>query len=304
VPSSKLPIYSALAANLLIAITKFIAAAVTGSSAMVSEGIHSVVDTVNEILLLFGIKKSQKPADRKRPFGYGKEIYFWSFIVSILIFGLGGGVSIYEGVKHLQHPEPIENPLWNYLVLGIAFIFDGASFVIALRSFNKKRGSEPFWSAVKKSKDPASFVILFEDAADVIGLIIAFAGVYLGHNLHAPYYDGIASIFIGLILTSVSIVLARESRSLLMGETASPEVLDDIVGLAKDDAAVINVKPPLSMFMGPEEIILVLEVDFKPGLTINEILSATKKLRKIIREKYPNFRRIFIEAESGLERTG
>jgi cation diffusion facilitator family transporter len=300
-PSSKLPIYSALAANLLIAVTKFIAAAATGSSAMVSEGIHSVVDTVNEILLLFGIRKSQRPADKKRPFGYGKEIYFWSFIVSILIFGLGGGVSFYEGIKHLQHPEPIQNPLWNYLVLGVAFIFDGASFVIALRSFNKSRGDEPFWYAVKKSKDPTSFVILFEDAADVIGLLIAFIGVYAGHTFNMPYFDGIASILIGLILTAVSIVLTRESRSLLMGETASPQVLDDIVGLAKNDPAVVNVKYPLSMFMGPEEIILVLEVDFKPGLQINEILTATKTIRKKIREKYPNFKRIFIEAESGLQ---
>jgi len=268
---------------------------------MVSEGIHSVVDTVNEILLLFGIRKSRKPADKNRPFGYGKEIYFWSFIVSILIFGLGGGVSFYEGIKHLQHPEPIQNPMWNYVVLGVALIFDGASFVIALKSFNKKRGSEPFWSAVKKSKDPTSFVILFEDAADVIGLLIAFLGVYVGHTFNAPFFDGIASIIIGLILTAVSIVLTRESRSLLMGETASLHVLDDIVGLAKMESAVINVKHPLSMFMGPEEILLVLEVDFKPGLSINEILDASKRLRKKIREKYPNFKRIFIEPESGLQ---
>ena len=298
-PSSKLPIYSALAANLLIAVTKFIAAAVTGSSAMVSEGIHSVVDTMNEILLLFGLKKSKKPPDRQRPFGYGKEIYFWSFIVSILIFGLGGGASFYEGIKHLEHPEQIENPFWNYLVLVVAFIFDGTSFIIALKSFNKKRGRDPFWASVKTSKDPASFVILFEDAADVIGLLIAFTGVYLGHSLKAPYFDGAASIIIGLILTAVCIVLTRESRSLLMGETASSYVLDDIVSIAKSDPAIVNVKHPLSMFMGPEEILLVLEVDFKDGLTTNEILGSTRNLRKKIREKYPNFKRIFIEAEPG-----
>ncbi|HET7896241.1 MAG TPA: cation diffusion facilitator family transporter, partial [Flavisolibacter sp.] len=235
--SSKTAIYSALVANLLIAITKFVAAAVTRSSAMVSEGIHSVVDTTNEILLLLGLKKSKKKADAQRPFGYGKELYFWSFIVSILIFGVGGGISFYEGVTHLQHPEPIRDPLWNYIVLGVAIVFDGTSFVIALKNFNRHRGDTPFWKAVKKSRDPSSFVVLFEDAADVLGLMIAFAGVYLGHRFNNPYFDGVASLLIGLLLTAVSLVLTRESRSLLMGETASPQALQQIVKMAEENEA-------------------------------------------------------------------
>ncbi|RYY00180.1 MAG: cation diffusion facilitator family transporter [Gammaproteobacteria bacterium] len=233
--SSKVAIYSALFANLLIAVTKFVAAAVTGSSAMISEGIHSVVDSLNEVLLLLGLKKSKKKADESRPFGYGKELYFWSFIVSILIFGVGGGISFYEGITHLQHPEPIRNPSWNYIVLGAAIVFDGISFIIALKTFNKHRGDTPFWKAVRKSRDPSSFVVLFEDAADVLGLVIAFAGVYLGHRFNNPYFDGIASILIGLLLTAVSAVLTRESRSLLMGETATLSVLEKVVEMAESN---------------------------------------------------------------------
>ena len=237
-PASKLPVYTALAANLAIAVTKFIAAGVTGSSAMISEGIHSLVDTLNEILLLLGMERSKKPADARRPFGYGKELYFWAFIVSILIFGIGGGVSFYEGITHLQHPELIRDPLWNYIVLGVAFALDGASFLTAQREFNRQRGSQSFWGAVKRSKDPSTFVVLFEDAADLLGLIVAFLGVFLGHELNNPYLDGVASILIGVILTAVSVLLARESRSLLMGESMSETTLGEIITLVDIDPAV------------------------------------------------------------------
>lgn len=293
--SSKIAIYSALAANFLIAVTKFIAAAVTGSSAMLSEGIHSLVDTANEILLLLGIRKSKKKADEKRPFGYGKELYFWSFIVSILIFGVGGGISFYEGITHLQHPEPITDPLWNYIVLGVAILFDGTSFVIALKNFNRHRGDTPFWSAVKKSKDPASFVVLFEDAADVLGLLVAFAGVYFGHKLQNPYFDGAASIVIGLILTAVSLVLTRESRSLLMGETASPQLLQQAVRMANENDAVEKVQQQLSTVMGPEEVLLVLRTTMKKGLTTDEMVRAIEKIKADIHRQCPRFRQIFIE---------
>src|SRR5690348_2406329 len=229
---SKLPIYSALIANFLIAATKFVAALITGSSAMISEGIHSLVDTANEFLLLLGLRKSRQKADARRPFGYGKELYFWSFIVSILIFSVGGGISFYEGISHLQHPERIKDPMWNYIVLGFAFLFDGISFIISLRNFNKYRGDQPFWASIKKSKDPSTFVVLFEDAADVLGLIVAFSGVYLGHAYSNPYYDGIASIVIGVLLTAVSVILTRESRSLLMGEPASPQLLQQAIAIA------------------------------------------------------------------------
>ncbi|MBF9254559.1 cation transporter [Pontibacter sp. 172403-2] len=295
--ASKVPIYTALFANLAIAITKFIAASVTGSSAMISEGIHSLVDTGNEVLLLLGIHKSHKPADRKRPFGYGKELYFWAFIVSLLIFAVGGGISIYEGITHLMHPEVIEKPFWNYIVLGIAIVFDGFSFYTAIKEFNRQRGSLPFWEAVNRSKDPSTFVVLFEDAADVIGLIIAFLGVFLGHQLQNPYLDGAASILIGLLLVAVSGLLARESRSLLMGESADEELLQSVVALATTDAAVAHVSRPLSMHLAPEEIILILAVMFEPQLNSAEVAAAVIRIRDTIQQEHPDFRQIFIEPQ-------
>ncbi len=294
-PASKTPIYSALAANLAIAVTKFIAAGVTGSSAMISEGIHSLVDTLNEILLLLGIRRSQQPADDKRPFGYGKELYFWAFIVSILIFGVGGGVSFYEGVTHLQHPKPITNPLWNYIVLGIAFCFDGISFLTARTEFNRQRGSQSFWSAVRRSKDPSTFVVLFEDAADLLGLIVAFLGIFLGHAFHNPYFDGAASILIGLILTAVSVVLARESRSLLMGESADPGVLREVLMLVEQDTAVVSVLQSPSMYMAPEEVFLMLVVDFRNDLTTADINQAIARIRTTVQGQFPLVKRLFIE---------
>lgn len=293
--SSKIAVYSALFANLAIAVIKFIAAGITGSSAMVSEGIHSVVDTGNEVLLLLGIHKSKRPPDVKRPFGYGKELYFWSFIVSLLIFAVGAGVSFYEGIVHLQHPEIIKDPIWNYIVLGAALLFDGTSFTIALKQFNKERAGTPFWEAVKKSKDPTNFVVLFEDAADVLGLLVAFAGVWLGHYFQNPYFDGVASIIIGLILSAVSVVLARESYGLLMGETASPEVLHHVLQLTSEDPDIIKADNPLSMFLGPEEIVLVLYVTFPENLSTIRIISAIDRVKKKINEVYPYFKRILIQ---------
>ncbi len=293
--ASKLPIYSALAANLGIAATKFIAASVTGSSAMISEGIHSLVDTLNEVLLLIGIERSHKPADANRPFGYGKELYFWAFIVSILIFGIGGGVSFYEGITHLQHPTSIEDPHWNYIVLGIAFALDGTSFLTALREFNRQRGTMPFWSAIKGSKDPSTFVVLFEDASDLLGLIVAFLGVFLGHQLNNPLFDGLASIIIGLILTAVSLVLARESRSLLMGESMSQETLERIVTMIEADPAVSKVLEAPSMYLAPEEVFLILVIDFNDRLTIDDVNRTIPTIRQTIRQQFPLVKRIIIE---------
>lgn len=264
---------------------------------MVSEGIHSVVDSLNQLLLLLGIRRSKKQPDEKRPFGYGKELYFWSFVVSILIFGVGGGISFYEGVTHIQHPEPIVNPLWNYIVLGAALLFESISFIIAFINFNKRRGEVPFWSAVKKSKDPTSFVVLFEDVTDVLGLLVASAGVYLGHRFNMPALDGIASIIIGLVLTAVSLVLTRESRSLLMGETASTQVLNDVVKIIKADPAIFDVSPPLSMYLGPEEVILVLQLTFRENLSAQAVVQASEQIKQAIRQKFPRFKQIFIEPQ-------
>ncbi|MEB0264155.1 cation diffusion facilitator family transporter, partial [Mucilaginibacter sp. 10I4] len=199
-------IYSALAANLLIAVTKFIAGGFTNSSSMISEGIHSMVDTVNQVLLLYGLKRSHKKPDASHPFGYGRELYFWSFIVSILIFGLGGGISIYQGVNHIIKPEELGDPFWNYIVLASSFVFEGASLVIAIKEFNKVRNGQSWWSAIIRSKDPSSFLVLFEDGAAVLGLLIVFVFMLIGHNYNMPYMDGIASVLVGLLLVFASAI--------------------------------------------------------------------------------------------------
>ena len=216
-PESKTAIIAALAANLGIAVIKFVASYFTGSSAMLSEGIHSLVDTANEWLLLLGLRASQEPATAHRPFGYGRELYFWAFMVAVFIFAIGGGLSLYEGYEHLRHPEPLGDPTWNYVVLAIAFVLDGSSFLVARRTFNAQRGKQPFWAAFRASKDPSVFVVLFEDASDLLGLLIAFLGVFLSHWLDMPALDGVASILIGLLLLVVAALLLRETKSLLLG---------------------------------------------------------------------------------------
>ncbi|MEO3407569.1 cation diffusion facilitator family transporter [Mucilaginibacter sp. CAU 1740] len=295
-PASKTPIYTALAANLLIAAAKLTAALLTGSSAMASEGIHSLVDTSNEVLLLYGMRRSRLPPDEHRPFGYGKELYFWAFVVSLLFFALGGGFSIYEGIHHLLEPEPVRNPEWNYAILGFALIFDGISLITALREFNRQRGGAPFWQAVKQSKDPSTFVVLFEDAADVTGILLAFTGIALGQYFHNPYADGIASILIGLLLTFVAIFLVRESRSLLMGETASPQEVAQIIDLVQNAPGILQVSHHQSMYLSPEEVMLQLQVRFRPGLNSEDLVATTQQLRLNIQQLFPHFQHIAIEA--------
>ncbi|WP_242065105.1 cation diffusion facilitator family transporter [Nostoc sp. FACHB-133] len=211
--SSKKTIFAAIGANLAIAITKFIAASITGSSAMISEGIHSIVNTSDQLLLLLGISRSQKPAYDIHPFGYGQELYFWTFIVAILIFAIGGGMSIYEGITHLIKPSSLEDPMWNYIVLGVAILLEGYSWTVALKEFLPTKGKQNFWQAIKNSKDPTVITILFEDTAAISGLLVALIGIFLGHLFNNVYFDGIASIIIGIILAVVAVVLARESIS-------------------------------------------------------------------------------------------
>ncbi|MBC6991574.1 cation diffusion facilitator family transporter [Hymenobacter sp. BT491] len=294
-PSSRIAIYGALAANLAIAIIKFVAAAATGSSAMLSEGIHSVVDTANEWLLLLGLNKSQRPANDHRPFGYGRELYFWSFIVSILIFSIGGGISLYEGVEHLRHPSPLSDPTWNYVVLGLAFLFDGSSFLLALRTFNAQRGDRSFWSAFRRSKDPSTFVVLFEDAADLLGLIVAFLGVLLSHLLHNTALDGIASIVIGLILIVIAVLLIRESKSLLLGEPAEPALRAQVAALARADEAVVSAADPMTSYLGPQELLVVLEVAFHPEYSATQVTEAVNRLQAAIRNQYPEIKHVFVQ---------
>ena len=288
-------IYLSLAVDLLIAASKFVAAAFTGSSAMISEGVHSVIDAVSQVMLIWGIKLSKKLPDADRPFGYGKELYFWSFIVSLCIFIVGGCISFYEGVTRLSHPFLEGNPTWNYAVLAFAFIFNMVSMIAALKAFNQTRRRRPFWRAVIDTKDPSTIVVLLGDVGDLLGLIVAFLGVFLGRLMHNPYYDAIASMIIGIILIGISGLLIRESKSLLMGETTSRRTARRIVKIAEADRAVLKIKKQFSMYMGAEEILLQLNTVFKAGLTTKQITDAIERISKGIQSEFPLIKQIFIE---------
>ena len=296
--SAKKTIYAAMAANFAIAVTKFFAASVTGSSAMLSEGIHSVVDTGNELLLLLGIKLSKKPADDSHPFGYGQELYFWTLIVSLFIFAIGGGMSIYEGIEHVRHPEPLSDPFWSYAVLGLAVIFEGYSWNVALQEFLATKNEDSFWDAVRASKDPTIFTILFEDTAALIGLLVAFIGVFSGHLLGNVYLDGVASIIIGVILCGVALLLAAESKGLLIGEGADAQTVAGIRKITSEDPAVEEVLRVLTLHFGPQEILLNLEIKFVKNLATEELTTAVERLEKSINAQYSEVKNIFIEAKS------
>ncbi|MGI4022881.1 MAG: cation diffusion facilitator family transporter [Janthinobacterium lividum] len=296
--SSKLSIYSALAANLLISVTKFIAGAISNSSAMISEGIHSMVDTVNELLLLLGLHRSKKEPDASHPFGYGKELYFWSFIVSILIFGLGGGISIYQGISHIIKPEEVGDPTISYIVLGLSIVFESISLIVALKEFNRLRGEQSWWQAIVKSKDPTSFLVLFEDSAAVAGLFIVLICTYLNHHFHLPYLDGVASLLVGLLLVAVSSILARESRSLLMGEGIAQDSKKKISVLVEKDSAVIKVMYILSTYQSPEEVVLMLIVAFEENLNTQEINEAIYRIREAVKQEFKLVRFVMVQPET------
>jgi cation diffusion facilitator family transporter len=294
---SKVAIVAAIAGNLAIAATKLIAAFFSGSSAMLSEGIHSLVDTGNGLLLLVGLRKSRKPADAKHPFGHGKELYFWPFVVATLIFALGGGMSVYEGVTHLIHATHAD-PGWNYVVLGIAFVFESISSVFAFKAFRNELKGQGVFRAIRASKDPTSFTVLFEDSAALLGLVVAFLGIFLGQVFHNPYFDGAASIAIGVILASVAVFLAYETKGLLIGEGVGPETLDSVRSIAAADPAVKEVRKSLTMHFGPHEVLLTLDILFKKELSAEEITSAVNRLEESIRGRHPEIKHIFIEAKS------
>jgi len=292
---SRLFIYVSLAVDLLIALSKFVAAAITGSASMISEGIHSVIDAISQVLLIWGIKTSKRQADAGRPFGYGKELYFWSFIVSLVIFSLGGCISFYEGLMHFKHPEFTGSPMWNYIILVIAFVFNLVSMVAALKAFNKQRGAYPFWKAVIRTKDPSTIIVLLGDFGDLLGLAVAFVGIYLGQLFHNPYYDAVASMIIGLILIGISGFLIRESKSLLLGETSSRRTIRRVISLAEADSSVLKVKKHFSTYMSPEDILLQLNTVFKANLTTKQITDAIERITKTIQSEFPNMKQIFIE---------
>ncbi|MEJ7623110.1 MAG: cation diffusion facilitator family transporter [Pyrinomonadaceae bacterium] len=295
---SKLAIYAAIAGNLAIAIMKFVAAAFTGSSAMLSEGIHSVVDTGNGGLLLFGLKRSKKRADNLHPFGYGKELYFWSLIVAVLIFGVGGGISIYEGILHIIHPNELGDLTWNYVVLGLAILFETFSFTVAFREFRREIGTQTMWQAIRSSKDPTTFTVLFEDTAALLGLVVALIGIFLAQFLQQPWLDGAASVTIGVILCSVASFLVYESRGLLVGEGADPKTLAGIRELAKADPAIVKLDNPLTMHFGPHTVLLTTEIKFQKNVSARQIEETVDRLETSVRSQYPEIKYVYIQARS------
>jgi cation diffusion facilitator family transporter len=295
---SKKVIYAALIGNTLISITKFSAAVITGSSAMLSEGIHSLVDTGNQILLLHGLKQAKKPADENFPFGHGKEVYFWSFIVAILIFALGGGISLYEGIKHIQHPKEISQPIINYIVLGLAIVFEGGAWLFALREFKQTKGKWGYIEGIQRAKDPSIFVVLFEDTAAMLGLLVAIAGIALSDITGILYFDGMASIIIGLILIGTAIWLAYETKGLLIGESANIGVVRGIKSILQKHAVIEHINEVLTMHMGPDFILVNISVDFKDQTTAGDVESVIAIMSQEIKEQFPQVKRIFIEAES------
>ena len=296
--SSKKAIYAALAGNGMIALTKFFASAYTGSSAMFSEAIHSVVDTGNQILLLYGIKRSERPADKTHPFGYGMEVYFWSFVVAILLFGLGSGVSIYEGISKIQNPHPVTNPFVNYIVIGFAIIFETIAFSVAYRELRKTKGSQSLIKAIRTSKDPTIFTVLFEDFAALLGLMVAGFAIYLGEVLNLPILDGIASVIIGLILALTASLLAFECKGLLCGEAANDQIVAGIKDIVKGETDVLYINEILTMHLGPQDILLNISLDFKDAMSSGNVEATISELETSIKSKFPEIKRVFIEAQS------
>jgi cation diffusion facilitator family transporter len=300
---SKTTVYWAIGANVAIAITKFIVAALSGSSAMLSEGIHSTVDVGNGVLLMVGLRLSQRDPTPEHPFGHGKELFFWSLIVAVLIFGVGGGVSAFEGVTHIMERKAAGDPFWNYVVLAAAAVFEGMSLAVALRSFIKQKGEQPFLEALHASKDPTVYTVVAEDGAALLGLAIAAAGVWASHRFDMPALDGAASVLIGILLAGVAVLLIREARGLLIGEGIRPETSREIRQRVLSDPRVHAVGSILSMYIGPDEVLLTLDVEFDPRASADDIVHSVNRIENEIRERFPKIQRIYVEARSLRGRT-
>jgi cation diffusion facilitator family transporter len=296
--ASKKVIYAALVGNTLIAITKFIASAITGSSAMLSEGIHSLVDTGNQVLLLHGMRQAKKPADERFPFGHGKEVYFWSFVVAIVIFALGSGISIYEGIVHMLHPEPLKDAYINYIVLILAMIFEGAAWFFAFSEFTKTKGKLGYIEAVQRGKDPTMFVVLFEDSAAMLGLLVALLGIMLSQITGILWFDGLASVIIGIILGGTAVWLAYETKGLLIGESANQKVVDGIRRIAHSFREIEKVNELLTMHMGPDFILVNISLKFAQGTDADTIEKTIDYMEDRIKQSFPDIKRVFTEVES------
>jgi cation diffusion facilitator family transporter len=295
---SKKVIFAALAGNALISVTKYMAAAFTGSSAMFSEAIHSTVDTGNQALLLYGLGRANQKADESHPFGYAQEVYFWAFMVAILIFSVGAGVALYEGVHKVRHPIPITDAYINYLVLGAAMIFEGFAWLIAFREFNTRRGRRSFLQAMQETKDPSVMTVLLEDTAAMIGLMVAFVGIFLGQVLGMPVLDGVASIVIGLILASAALLLAVETKSMLIGEAASPKLVERIERILVAQSGISRVNEILTLHLGPADVLVTLSLDFSDALGSRDVEATITLIESQIRRVHPEVTRVFIEAQS------
>ncbi|MBB2158042.1 cation transporter [Gluconacetobacter diazotrophicus] len=301
--SSRFVIYAALSGNLLIAIVKFAAAALTGSAAMLSEAIHSLIDTGNQVLLLVGLRRAARPATPLHPFGYGLELYFWTFVVALLIFGVGAGVSIFEGVSKIRHPHPVDHAVVNYAVLGFAIVFEGAVWLTALREFRRHgKGRRGWIEAVRHSKDPTVFTVLFEDTAALCGLGVALLGTILSEWLGQPMLDGVASVLIGVILTLTAAVLAWETQSLLTGEGMAAEGLARIRAIALAEPGVLGMNEIRSMHFGPSDVLVAISLDFDDGQSAGHVERSVSRIEDRIRAAFPEVSHVFIEAQDASSR--
>jgi cation diffusion facilitator family transporter len=297
--AAKKVVCAAIVANVVIAVFKFVAAAVTQSSAMAAEAVHSTVDTGNELLLLWGMKRSQRPADPLHPFGHGKALYFYSLLVAVYIFGMGGGWTIYQAISRLRHPISPEHVVWNYVVLAVAAVFEFYSWRISYRELqSRKDPDESTWDEIIGSKDPTIFTVFLEDSAGLTGAVLAFLGILGAQTLHRWYIDPAASILIGLLLAAVAVLLARESGALLLGERTNRARIARVKEIIRQDPAVEEVGDLLTMQLGPEQVLLNVDIRFQRGLDVRQLESAIDRIEKHIREKEPVIERIFIEADS------
>ena len=296
--SSRKVIYAALLGNVLVALTKFLAAGVTGSSAMLSEGVHSLVDTGNEVLLLYGLRRAARPPNEAHPLGHGRELYFWSFIVALLIFAVGAGVSLYEGITHILHAAPLTKPVVNYVVLALAILFESGSWWVAFREFRATKGEQGYYEAVRESKDPPGFLVLFEDSAALVGLLIALVGTAAADLLELPVLDGVASIAIGLVLAVVALFLAQESKALLIGEGASREIVASICRIAGSERGVDHANGLFTVHLGPRQVVAALSVDFADDLSARDVEDIVAKIERRIRDRHPEVISILIKPQS------
>ncbi|HEY8435095.1 MAG TPA: cation diffusion facilitator family transporter [Sphingomicrobium sp.] len=289
----------ALAANLGIAASKFVAAAITGSSAMLTEGVHSVVDSVNQLLLMWGRRASKRPADKLHPFGYGRELYFWSFVVAVLVFSLGAGVSVYEGVLHIMHPEPAVSRVIAYAVLLIAFLLEGWSTIEAYNDFRKSKGDLGWFEAIRRSKDPPAFIVLLENGAAMAGIVAAAIGLLLSQLTHDPFFDGAASVVIGIILGFTAALLAYESKGLLIGEAADPELVRNLRDFACDLKGVVGVGYVLTLHSSPDQITVMMNVDFDDDLRAAEVERIVCHIEDEAKRRWPHVHRLFVRPMEG-----